>query len=47
MQKRRGNFGVGIVEIVKRAGVVDEKYGVGLWCQNRPEWQLTGNELEF
>lgn len=22
---------------------MDEKYGVGLWCQNRPEWQLIGD----
>ena len=42
MQKRRANFGVGIVEINKQAGVLNQTYGVGLWCQNRPEWQLTG-----
>jgi long-chain acyl-CoA synthetase len=42
VQKRRANFGVGIVEVNKRAGVVGSKYGVGLWSQNRPEWQLTG-----
>lgn len=40
--QRRAIFGVGIVEINKRAGVLGQKYGVGLWCQNRPEWQLTG-----
>lgn len=40
--ERRRNFGVGIVELHKRLGVTDEKYGVGLWCQNRPEWQITG-----
>ncbi|KAG9228951.1 hypothetical protein BJ875DRAFT_476205 [Amylocarpus encephaloides] len=38
---RRKNFGAGIVELHKKAGVTDEKYGVGLWCQNRPEWQIT------
>lgn len=41
VQRRRANFGVGIVEINKQAGVMESKYGVGLWCQNRPEWQLT------
>ena len=42
--KRRANYGAGIVELNKRAGTAIEgdKYGVGLWCQNRPEWQLTG-----
>ncbi|KAM3078173.1 medium-chain fatty acid-CoA ligase faa2 [Clarireedia jacksonii] len=38
--ERRKNFGVGLVELHKRAGVTDDKYGVGLWCQNRPEWQI-------
>jgi len=42
VQRRRANFGVGIVQIMKDAGVQEQKYGVGLWCQNRPEWQLTG-----
>lgn len=39
---RRKNFGAGIVELHKEAGVTEEKYGVGLWCQNRPEWQISG-----
>ncbi|RDL38258.1 uncharacterized protein BP5553_02598 [Venustampulla echinocandica] len=38
---RRKNFGAGLVELHKKAGITDEKYGVGLWCQNRPEWQIT------
>ncbi|KAF7940958.1 uncharacterized protein EAE97_007143 [Botrytis byssoidea] len=38
--ERRKNFGVGLVELHKRAGITDDKYGVGLWCQNRPEWQI-------
>lgn len=42
VQRRRANLGVGIVEVNKRAGVLDQKYGVGIWCQNRPEWQITG-----
>ncbi|KAL9023746.1 MAG: hypothetical protein Q9180_008121, partial [Flavoplaca navasiana] len=40
VQKRRANLGVGIVEINKQAGVLEQKYGIGIWCQNRPEWQL-------
>ena len=42
---RRKNFGAGLVELHKKAGITTEKYGVGLWCQNRPEWQISG-ELE-
>lgn len=38
---RRRNFGTGIRELNKQAGQNEEKYGVGLWCQNRPEWQIT------
>ena len=38
---RRANLGAGIFEVVKEAGITDPKYGVGLWCQNRPEWQIT------
>ena len=39
---RRRNFGAGIVELHKRLGVTGARYGVGLWCQNRPEWQISG-----
>ena len=42
VQKRRANLGVGLVELHKKHGRVDQKYGVGLWCQNRPEWQIAG-----
>ena len=42
VQKRRAYFGVGIVEVNKLAGNTEQKFGVGLWCPNRPEWQLTG-----
>ncbi|KAE8449721.1 hypothetical protein EG329_007496 [Mollisiaceae sp. DMI_Dod_QoI] len=38
---RRKNFGAGVVELHKKVGVTEEKYGVGLWCQNRPEWQIS------
>lgn len=39
--QRRKNLGAGIVELHKRVGVTDSKYGVGLWSQNRAEWQIT------
>ncbi|MCJ1307252.1 hypothetical protein MMC25_000898 [Agyrium rufum] len=39
--RRRNAFGAGIAEVHRQIGITDEKYGVGLWCQNRPEWQLT------
>ena len=42
VQRRRSYYGAGIAELHKRIGVTEEKYGVGLWCQNRVEWQLTG-----
>lgn len=41
LASRRKNFGAGVVELHKKAGVTEEKYGVGLWCQNRPEWQIS------
>jgi long-chain acyl-CoA synthetase len=40
--ERRKNLGVGIVELHRKVGVTAEKYGVGLWAQNSPEWQITG-----
>ncbi|KAK3315274.1 hypothetical protein B0H66DRAFT_338977 [Apodospora peruviana] len=39
--ERRKNFGAGIVEVQQKLGVTADKYGVGLWAQNRPEWQIT------
>ncbi|AEO61871.1 hypothetical protein MYCTH_2141082 [Thermothelomyces thermophilus ATCC 42464] len=39
--ERRKNLGAGIVELHHRLGVKEDKYGVGLWAQNRPEWQIT------
>ncbi|KAK7185522.1 hypothetical protein DPSP01_001863 [Paraphaeosphaeria sporulosa] len=41
VQRRRKNFGAGLVHLHKQAGVTAQSYGVGLWCQNRPEWQIT------
>ena len=42
VRRRRANFGVGIMQLHKQVGIINEKYGVGLWSQNRPEWQITG-----
>ncbi|OBT56365.1 hypothetical protein VE04_04025 [Pseudogymnoascus sp. 24MN13] len=38
--ERRRNFGAGVVELHKGVGITGDRYGVGLWCQNRPEWQI-------
>ena len=40
VQKRRANFGVGLSSLHQEVGVNGTQYGVGLWCQNRPEWQI-------
>jgi long-subunit acyl-CoA synthetase (AMP-forming) len=40
--ERRKNLGAGLVEIHRRINYTQDKFGVGLWCQNRPEWQITG-----
>lgn len=43
VQKRRAAFGAGLVELHNKHRCAKEgQYTVGLWCQNRPEWQLTG-----
>ncbi|KAF2640704.1 long-chain-fatty-acid-CoA ligase 1 [Massarina eburnea CBS 473.64] len=41
VQTRRKNLGAGLVHLHKQAGVTAQSYGIGLWCQNRPEWQIT------
>jgi len=38
---RRKNFGAGLVHLHRQAGITGSNYGIGLWCQNRPEWQVT------
>ncbi|KAK4913752.1 medium-chain fatty acid-CoA ligase faa2, partial [Elasticomyces elasticus] len=40
VQKRRTNAGRGLVEIYQREGIPARGKGVGLWCQNRVEWQI-------
>jgi long-chain acyl-CoA synthetase len=41
VQQRRAALGAGLAELHAREGITGTQYGVGLWCQNRPEWQLT------
>lgn len=40
VQKRRADLGSGLVHVHEKAGITGTQYGVGLWCQNRPEWIL-------
>ncbi len=40
--ERRKNFGAGVAELHKSIGITTGKYGVGLWAQNSPEWQICG-----
>lgn len=40
VQKRRANFGAGLRTLHEELGVNGIQHGVGLWCQNRPEWQI-------
>lgn len=43
VQKRRAAFGAGLVELHNKHNCHHPgQYGIGLWCQNRPEWQITG-----
>ncbi|KAH8883347.1 long-chain fatty-acid-CoA ligase [Thozetella sp. PMI_491] len=41
VQKRKDNVGKGLVEIHERHGRAGKQFGVGLWCENRPEWTIT------
>ncbi|KAJ5576293.1 hypothetical protein N7535_003219 [Penicillium sp. DV-2018c] len=42
VQKRRAAFGAGLVELHQKHNCHRPgQYGVGLWAQNRPEWQIT------
>ena len=40
VQRRKANFGAGLRALHEELGVDGVQYGVGLWCQNRPEWQI-------
>ncbi|PKS12189.1 hypothetical protein jhhlp_001487 [Lomentospora prolificans] len=41
VSKRAKNLGAGLVEIHRKAGITADKFGVGLWSQNRAEWQIS------
>ncbi|KAI3555101.1 AMP-binding enzyme [Colletotrichum abscissum] len=40
VQQRRNNIGKGLVEIHERVGKGGTQFGIGLWCENRPEWPI-------
>ena len=40
VQKRRANVGCGLIALHESVGITGNQYGIGLWCQNRPEWQI-------
>jgi long-chain acyl-CoA synthetase len=40
VQTRKNAIGAGLVHVHAEVGVTGTDYGIGLWCQNRPEWQL-------
>jgi long-chain acyl-CoA synthetase len=39
--ERRKRLGAGIMELHRAMGVTEDKFPVGLWSQNRAEWQIT------
>jgi long-chain acyl-CoA synthetase len=40
VQQRKNAVGAGLVELHTKEGITGANYGIGLWCQNRPEWQI-------
>ena len=40
VQQRKNALGAGLIELHTREGIAGANYGIGLWCQNRPEWQI-------
>ena len=40
VQQRKNALGAGLIELHSREGITGANYGIGLWCQNRPEWQI-------
>jgi len=40
--ERRKRLGAGIMELHRAMGITEDKFAVGLWCQNRPEWHTAG-----
>jgi long-chain acyl-CoA synthetase len=47
VSERRKNLGRGLREIHQLIGIGGDKYGIGLWSQNRPEWQIAGTSLRW
>ncbi|QDS78192.1 hypothetical protein FKW77_005607 [Venturia effusa] len=41
VQGRRKDFGAGLIHVMTKHSHPEEQRGIGLWCQNRPEWQIT------
>ncbi|KAF8468340.1 hypothetical protein BDZ91DRAFT_722461 [Kalaharituber pfeilii] len=41
VHERRKNLAAGLRFLHEKQGVTEEKYGIGLWSPNRPEWQIT------
>ncbi|KAG0634663.1 hypothetical protein HOY80DRAFT_894542 [Tuber brumale] len=41
VQKKRADIGAGLSYLHIAHGVTEKQYGIGLWSQNRPEWQIT------
>lgn len=41
VHERRKNFGAGLRYVHEQHGFHEDKYGIGLWSPNRPEWQIT------
>ena len=39
------DVGAGLIEVHNQAGITDDKFGIGLWSQNRAEWQISGTLL--
>lgn len=42
---RSKNFGSGIYELHRRIGIPPGNHGVGIWSQNRAEWQIAGKKF--
>ncbi|CAZ84956.1 unnamed protein product [Tuber melanosporum] len=40
VQKKRADIGAGLSYLHTVHGVTEKQYGIGLWSQNRPEWQI-------
>lgn len=45
--ERRANLGAGLVKLHRDVGITENKFGVGIWSQNRPEWQINGMRMRL